>query len=340
MDELKEILRGFHSVFWKQTVEHLDVVWEIRIIQKRPIVLRTRYGEFFLKDTGEWTTKEDIAWKVERAWFEKLLEIFCKDSIYAYQERLGQGYFTLPGGHRVGTSGEVLFQGNKLCGMKYVTSMNVRISHSVEYDIGPIWDFLKRREEMPNLLLLSPPGAGKTTCLRSLIKALSEGDTQIPGKRVAVVDERMELAGGCFGEWQHDLGLRTDVLEGCPKALGMEILIRSMSPEVVAVDELGTREDFFALEEASRCGVAVVATMHGTRLEQLKRKLMTWDRTLEDCFTGVFLLTREDRKKPGQGMVYRAEEIWSDDSSDRGNMYCDRYFWMGSFDTTKSKNAH
>lgn len=139
-----------------------------------------------------------------------------------------------------------------------------------------------------NTLLLSPPGVGKTTMLRDCIRLLSEGSSALPGRKVGVVDERSEIAASFLGVPQNDLGHRTDVLDNCPKAEGMRLLLRSMSPQVIAVDELGGREDFLAVEEALHCGCQIIGTMHARDAGELQEKIYLTD-WLAKGFFGRFV---------------------------------------------------
>ena len=124
-------------------------------------------------------------------------------------------------------------------------------------------------------MIISPPQCGKTTLLRDIIRQISDGNTTLGlrGHKVGVVDERSELAGCYKGVPQNDIGLRTDVLDGCPKAKGMIMLIRSMSPNIIATDEVGTREDIFAIEEALNAGIKIITTVHGKNLEEVSEDL-------------------------------------------------------------------
>lgn len=154
-----------------------------------------------------------------------------------------------------------------------------------------------------NTLLLSPPGIGKTTMLRDCIRLLSEGGKGIAGKKVGVVDERSEIAASFFGVPQNDLGDRTDVLDACPKAEGMRILLRSMSPQIIAVDELGSREDYLAVEEALHCGCRILGTMHAQDMEELHEKiyLSEW---LDKRYFGRFVFLSLGQRGEREFMVY------------------------------------
>ena len=312
MTAFAQILTAADGSFWHPTIERLEKVWEIRVKRDMPVILQTSYGEMFLDDKGDWTPRAEQAGCYGRERFGHLTEVLCKDSVYAFEPQLSQGYVTLEGGYRVGVAGWLRHDARgELHGMKQIESFNIRISHSVEYDISAILRSLEEVETIPNILLISAPGEGKTTCLRSLIRALSNGTGKHSGVRVGVVDERGELNLATWNAEEPnanmqnaretklvtDLGLRTDVVTNCRKAYGMQMLIRSMNPRVIAVDEIGRKEDFTALQEASRCGVAVLATMHAGSLENVQRRLGEWDENLENCFGLVFLLSShwEDR---------------------------------------------
>ena len=155
--------------------------------------------------------------------------------------------------------------------MKYISCINVRLAHEVVGCADQVMPYIRKKDWVAHTLIVSPPRGGKTTLLRDIIRQLSNGEEKkkMPGVTVGVVDERSELAGSYQGVPQNDLGMRTDVLDGCPKAEGMEMLIRSMSPAVVAVDELGRKEDFKAVESVIHSGCKVIATAHGNSIEDV-----------------------------------------------------------------------
>lgn len=146
-------------------------------------------------------------------------------------------------------------------------------------------------------LIISPPMCGKTTLLRDLIRQVSDGNTYLPGMSVGVVDERSEIAGSYQGIPQNDLGIRTDILDCCPKAEGMMMLIRSMSPEVVAVDELGDYEDIHAIESVIHCGCKLFATVHGSSIEDIKRKPLMQRLVQERYLRGILFSTIRTRQE-------------------------------------------
>ena len=185
------------------------------------------------------------------------------------EDEIRQGYISVQGGHRVGVTGKVLLNGDRIRGMKYISCINVRLSHQIPGCADAVMPYIQSRNHISHTLIISPPRCGKTTLLRDVIRQLSNGREGIPGVTVGVVDERSELAGSWQGVPQNDLGMRTDILDACPKAEGMQMLVRSMSPDVVAVDELGREEDFRAVESVIHCGCRLIATAHGNSVEDI-----------------------------------------------------------------------
>ena len=205
-----------------------------------------------------WITREDL---------KETLEYVSGYSLYAYEDELRQGYMSVQGGHRVGVTGKVILDGDRIRGMKYISCINVRLAHQIPGCADAVMPYIRKEKWTAHTLIISPPRCGKTTLLRDVIRQLSNGFGKIPGVTVGVVDERSELAGCYQGIPQNDLGMRTDVLDCCPKAQGMQMLIRAMSPAVVAVDELGKEEDFRAVEAVIHSGCRLIATAHGENVE-------------------------------------------------------------------------
>ncbi len=198
----------------------------------------------------------------ETEWRE-MTEVIFGYSMYAHEEELRQGYVTLKGGHRVGFTGETSLEGGKVRAIRNISSYNVRISREI---LGAADNIMKYAKE--NLLIVAPPCRGKTTLLRDLLRQLSE----IPMENVGIVDERSEIAACYRGQPSNHMGPRTDILDGCPKAEGMLMLLRSMAPTVIGVDELGQREDVEAVLRVVGCGVRIIATVHGDSPKSLQNK--------------------------------------------------------------------
>lgn len=203
---------------------------------------------------------------------KETIEHISNYSLYAYEHELKQGFITIEGGHRVGMAGQVIMEGGKIKNMKYISSINIRVSHEVLDCANKIFPYITYNKQMYHTLIISPPRCGKTTLLRDVIRQISDGNRWIKGCTVGVVDERSELGGCYLGVIQNNLGMRTDILDRCPKADGMIMLIRSMAPQVVAVDEIGAKEDVHAIEYAMHCGCKMLATAHGDSMEEICKK--------------------------------------------------------------------
>lgn len=240
-----------------------EKLYEIRLRTGRPVFLCYEDGERFLR------TGNGMPYLVTRQDLKETLDYISNYSLYAYEDEIRQGYLSVQGGHRVGITGKVVLDGERIRGMKYISCINVRLAHQVKGCADEVMPYIRNGDQICHTLIIAPPRCGKTTLLRDMIRQISNGDGQYPGLTVGVVDERSELAGCYQGVPQNDLGLRTDVLDACPKAEGMQMLLRSMSPSVMAVDELGREADFQAVEAVIRCGCKLLATAHGNSLDDV-----------------------------------------------------------------------
>lgn len=213
---------------------------------------------------------------------QRTLLTLSAQSQYAVQEQLRAGFLTVPGGVRVGVSGSVIVQQGHVTGLREVTSLAFRFPRDVRHPSRLLLPYLT-----DSCLLAGPPGSGKTTLLRSCIRALS-----VSGARVAVVDERLELAGMVNGVPQFDLGPRTDVLSGCPKREGLMMLLRAMSPQWLAVDEITSPADLAALRTVNACGVRLLASIHIGTPDELRQKPLLRALLRERLFATMLVLER------------------------------------------------
>lgn len=239
---------------------------EIRLRTDKPMVMIYKGEEMFAKDRKGKTvivTGKDV---------RETLDYISNYSLYAYENELRQGFITIEGDHRVGMAGQTMVEQERVKNMKYISSVNIRISHEMKGCAEKVMPYICMNGELCHTLIISPPRCGKTTLLRDIVRQASDGCKWIKGTTVGVVDERSEIGGCYMGTAQNDLGIRTDVLDCCPKAEGMLMLIRSMSPRILAVDEIGAKEDVQAIEYALHCGCIMLATAHGTSMEEIKKK--------------------------------------------------------------------
>ena len=249
----------------EESVSNPEELQEIRIRTGQPLLIQMKGQERVLPDPVHpyLVTKEDIG---------ETMGYICHYSLYAYENELKQGFITVEGGHRVGVAGKVIIENEKVKNIQYISSLNVRISHEVLGCADALIPYITENKQICHTLIISPPCCGKTTLIRDLIRQISEGNSWLPGLAVGVVDERSEIGGCYMGVAQNHLGIRTDILDGCPKAEGMIMLIRSMGPQVIAVDEIGTPEDVHAIEYAMHCGCKMLATVHAESMEELRKK--------------------------------------------------------------------
>ena len=257
-----------------KAVKRVDELQEIRLMAEQPVRIICANQEFFLTKTGELSRfLDENSWQIRAGEMEQILNHVCSYSRYAYEEDIRQGFLTVPGGHRVGVAGQVILNESGIVkNMKYIRYMNIRIAHEVVGAADVLMPLIHEQGRLLNTLLIGPPGCGKTTMLRDLVRQISDGSRWADGRQVGVVDERSEIAGAYMGMPENRMGIRTDVLDSCPKVLGMMMMVRSMSPEVVAVDEIGSREDMQAIRTIQQCGCSVIAAMHGASMEDVVRR--------------------------------------------------------------------
>ncbi len=269
--------RDVKSILQQQNLK-MDDLQEIRLRAGCPIILFYRGKE------------QILPMQITEGNIRETLDYVSNYSLYAYENELKQGFITIEGGHRVGMAGQVLIENGRVKNMKQISSLNIRVSHEILGCADKLFPYITHNKQMYHTLLISPPRCGKTTILRDLIRQISDGNKWVKGCTVGVVDERSELAGCYQGIPQNHLGMRTDVLDGCPKADGMLMLIRSMSPQVIAVDEIGAPEDVQAIKYAMHCGCKMLATVHGESLEEIQRKPLFEEMMREQCFERYVLL--------------------------------------------------
>lgn len=256
--------------------ELLSRLEEIRVRENKPLEVIYQGKYRFVSAEGKLLEFPQEAYAPTRGDCIKLLDLLTNHSMYTLDEELKRGYITVQGGHRVGLAGRTVLDQGVVKQIKDISSFNIRIAREIQGAGLPLLPYLMdmSSKSVHHTLIVSPPQQGKTTLIRDLARLISYG--QWPGSqavwkglKVGIVDERSELAACFQGVPGFDVGPRTDVLDSCPKAEGMMMMIRSMSPDVLVVDEIGRREDVLSIHEALHAGIRVIATAHGGNLQDV-----------------------------------------------------------------------
>jgi len=244
---------------------------ELRLRAGKPMLIKLAGQEYVLTPKGRAQASSPDAYHPSAADIAETLERISQYSFYAFEPELCHGYITLPGGHRVGVCGQAVIENGVVRAWRHISSINFRVAHAVMGCADGVLPFLYEAGRIMHTMIISPPGCGKTTLLRDIVRQASNGAEGRTGLTIGLVDERSEVAGCFKGIPQNDIGPRTDVLDGCPKAEGMVMLLRAMSPDVIAVDELGGKDDAEAAQAVLTAGVKLLCTVHGSGLEDIRK---------------------------------------------------------------------
>lgn len=295
-----DILRYFPDnirVVLENEINNNLVIEEIRIRNSKPIILKLNNSEKIINYIVQ---TEDVL---------KILQSICENSIYSYQNQICEGFITIKGGHRIGITGSAVIENNKVKNINYISNLNFRIARQIIGCSNNIIKEIINQEEntIYNTLIVSSPGAGKTTLLRDIIRNLSNGTEEITGKNIGVVDERGEIAAMYKGIPQNDLGIRTDIIENIKKSIGMKMLIRSMAPEIIVADEIGSKEDVQEINYAVCSGIKGIFTAHGNLLEDLKLNPAIAELIEKYIFERLIFLDKNNKGKVNK--IYKLDKI-------------------------------
>ncbi len=266
---------------------------EIRFRAYKPVVVYLGGMAYFLSNNGISTNIKE-ALTCDKESLEEIVFRASECSIYAVNEQIKNGFLTVSGGFRIGLGGTAVFEGDKLKTIKNFVSLNIRVPHIVKDCSLTAFKYILENKRLNNTLIISPPGAGKTTFLKDFVYQLSQRNFSA---NVLVLDERGEIASiNEKGESLLESNF-CDVLSYMPKPLGINFGIRALAPNLILTDELGSKEDVEALYHAGNCGVNVIASIHAASLLDLKKKI-EFSSILKDKFFTRFVIL-SSREGPG-----------------------------------------
>jgi len=277
----KIILNYLPSVIRKQLYSlDLTMLEEVRLRLKRPVTLQFGKDMYFITHRGELTYDPYSAIYTNKNDIDEAVELITSSSVYAVEDEIKNGYITVKGGNRIGICGSVVLDKGKITFIKDINGLNYRFAREIKGVSDEIIKYIFKNDTVKNTLIISPPQCGKTTLLRDIARNISSY-----GIKVGIVDERSELAGVNNGIPGYDIGHFTDVLDSCPKAEGMLMMLRSMSPQVIITDEIGTNEDVRAMLKLINSGVNIITSIHASnRADVLRRDDMSLLPEYFDCF--------------------------------------------------------
>lgn len=269
-------------------ISDIQKITEIRLRNQKNVILQLNNIELKLE------------YKINLKDILEILLKISKNSIYAIQNDINNGFVVIKGGHRIGICGEVVIESGKIKNIKNINSLNIRVAKQIIGASDNVLKYMIENETIKNTLIISPPGCGKTTILRDAIRQLSNGVAKynFKGKNVGLVDERGEIACVSNGIANLDVGERTDVISNCPKHLGIEMIVRSMGVSIIATDEIGNNLDIEAIRYAALSGVKMIFTMHGATIYDILRKNEIKKLFDENIFELAIFLS--NKKGPGK----------------------------------------
>lgn len=266
---------------WMEIKDKWGEITQIRIRTGKKVIIEQLDREEYLKNKD----KTDVIYNGRDV--EDIFKHLCHDSVYAYEKERMMGVMTVQGGHRIGIAGEIV-QNEKGNIIKYVKYMNIRIAHEITGVSNQIISYLMLDSMPCNTLIISPPGVGKTTLLRDIVKNYSN-----MGYTVGLIDERGEIAASYRGEAMFDCGSHTDIITGGNKLLDGQIFVRTFSPRIVAMDEIGAKSDSDIIFYAKVSGCSVLTTAHGRSIEDIKSNPDISLLTERGCFERFVVLSCE-----------------------------------------------
>jgi stage III sporulation protein AA len=315
MNKLSDEIVNSLSISLREKIKKISMeninIEEIRLRSQKPLILNANNKDYFYNlNSNKLDIKMDNPYIVSKEDVEQTFQIICKYSIHSFIDDIKKGFITLRGGHRVGLVGKVIVEDGQVKNIKHISSLNIRVSREIIGCSNKILPhIIKGDNQVNNTLIISPPQCGKTTLIRDIVRNLSDGNKEygFKGIKVALIDERNEISGSYLGSPQMDVGIRTDIIETCPKNLGIMMLLRSMSPNLIVTDEIGSIDEIKALYTALNGGISLITTVHGDSIEDIRNRKELSQLIEKDLFKKVIILSA--KKGPGTiEKIYDLEE--------------------------------
>ncbi len=301
----KYVNMNIRDILLSQDEDILKTVYEIRLRINCPIFLKSSKGEFFITNGKISKTYTEDFYRIKKSDITSTIAALTSNSIHAYEKEIEKAYITIEGGHRVGLSGDCLYEKNEFKGFKNITSLNIRIAKDfINCSNKVIKYIIKDSKNIYNTLIAGAPLSGKTTCIRDLARILSDGysNPHFSGCDITIIDERGEIAAIHNGVPQFYVGSRTDVLSYCMKKKGFSISIRSLAPRIIISDELGSSEDFETIQYALKSGINVITTAHAGSVGDLFKNI--YIKGILDCGFIERIIVLDDRNPLSIKEVY------------------------------------
>ncbi|WFD09063.1 stage III sporulation protein AA [Tepidibacter hydrothermalis] len=256
--------------------EFIRNIEEIRLRVNRPLIVNMNNRDYFFDiKANKFCENTQHLYISTREDIEHTFQLICKYSIHSFLDDIKKGFITIKGGHRVGIGGKAILDKDEIKNIKHISSLNIRVSREIKNCSKDVIKYIiKNSNEIYNTLIISPPQCGKTTLIRDLVRNISTGidEYKFKGIKVAVIDERNEICGSYQGIPQKDVGIRTDVIESCPKDVGIMMVLRSMSPNVIVTDEIGSTKEIESLYSALNGGVSLITSVHGNGIDDIRNR--------------------------------------------------------------------
>ncbi|UOQ47476.1 stage III sporulation protein AA [Gracilibacillus caseinilyticus] len=305
------VMESVLQILPNHITDHIHAVLEDKDFDVQEIRLR-------VNQPVELNNGRDVRWLQQTHFSQSDATLFLNKisdfSLYRLEEELRHGFITIQGGHRIGISGSVVVENRQVKAIHHISSFNIRIAKP-QFGVIHAYTPYLITDTIQNTLIIGPPQSGKTTLLRDIANYCGSSKLQL---KTAIVDERSEICASINGVPQHLFAPRIDVLDRCPKAEGMMMFVRSMSPEVVIVDEIGSERDAEAIDEVIHAGVQIVCTVHGKSLEDIMKRPTMKNILEKNIFQRFMILSNQQRAgevteildASGQSLYKSRVKVW------------------------------